>query len=324
MPDFVQTCFSAGGIVPWHGKGVVIPEDAVTADIAIKAAGLDWTVGLAPVAVAGTPLDNYYATVRQDTGDVLGIVGSRYVPVQNRDMFKFFDPVVDRDKGVFYHTGGVLLGGRRVWLLAKVPGDFYVPGVADDLIQPYILLANSHDGSLHVTAKPTHIRTVCWNTLQLALGEATTTVRIKHTSNAAYELAQAHRVLGLATKQSELAKEAAEALVHLRVGGRLFKRLVKALFPSSKEKQGEEASKKALVHRERVELLFSGLDRNNLKGMDGTGWAFYNAITDYVDHSMPYRKGTDPLDRAWFGSGEDLKEKAFKLLMDQIGGSQEA
>jgi hypothetical protein len=43
----------------------------------------------------------YLATVRMDTGAVPGIVGSRYVPVQNEDLFSFFGPVVDRDEGAF-------------------------------------------------------------------------------------------------------------------------------------------------------------------------------------------------------------------------------
>jgi phage/plasmid-like protein (TIGR03299 family) len=322
--DAVQTMFSTNSQVPWHGKGKVLSEEAITAERAIKEGGMDWLVGLAPISVAGVPIPDHYATIREDTGAVLGIVGNRYVPVQNEDLFKFFDPVVDREKGVFYHTGGVLKEGKVVWLLAKVPGDFYVPGVKDDRVDNFLLLTSSHDGSMHVTVKETRVRVVCWNTLSMALAEPTTTVRIKHTSSATYELAQAHRVLGLATKHATLAQQAAEVLVGLKVTGKFFRKFVKTLFPSSKEAKGEEASRKALVHRERIELLFSGLDRNNLPGMRGTGWALYNAVTDYVDHSMPYRKGTDPLERAWFGSGEDLKEQAFKLLMDQIGGSQEA
>jgi phage/plasmid-like protein (TIGR03299 family) len=198
-----------------------------------------------------------------------------------------------------------------------VPGDFYVPGVSEDLVENYILLASSHDGSLHVTAKSTPVRVVCNNTLSMALAHASTTVQIRHTASAKYELAAAHTVLGLATKRSQALKEAAEALVSLKVTRKFFKGFVRALFPSVKERQGEEASAKAIHHREAVELLFS-TQLNNLPGMAGTGWSLYNAVTEYVDHKMPARRGTDTLDRAWFGTGEELKLKAFRLLAQQI------
>lgn len=76
--------------------------------------------------------------------EALGIVGEDYTPLQNRDALRFFDPIVGEGTAVC-HTAGVLAGGRRVRILAKLPGRIRVTG--DDISDKYLLLFNSHDGN---------------------------------------------------------------------------------------------------------------------------------------------------------------------------------
>ena len=78
--------------VPWHGLGVVLERPPATVGEAIQVSGLGWRVEREPIAVdrgdvAGVhrwweprceEIRGYYATVRQDTRAVLGIVGERY------------------------------------------------------------------------------------------------------------------------------------------------------------------------------------------------------------------------------------------------------
>lgn len=323
MPDAVQTMFSVRE-VPWHGKGKIV-DNALTAEEAIVQAGLDWKVALHEVCLAGEPVPDMYLVVRQDVfnaagsvqeavenGAVLGNVGSRYHPVQNRDLFRFFDPVVDPNEGAFYHTGGALKGGKVVWFLAKVPGDFYI--VDDDKVENYLLLASSHDGSLPVLAKHTPVRVVCANTLAMSLNIKSTEVRIPHTESAEARLAVAHTVLGLATKRVELVQAAAEHLLSYQVGQKVLGRFLKRLMPSKPELEGEDVSARTAKQREMIEILFMGTETNTLPGMEGTGWALYNAVTEYADHHKPAQAATDKLHRMWFGGAEGLKLRAFNLL----------
>lgn len=87
---------------PWHGLGAVLEQPPTTIADAIQASGLGWRVERQPIAVdrgdAATVNDwwgarcqeipGYYATVRQDTRTVLGIVGERYRIVQNEQAFQ--------------------------------------------------------------------------------------------------------------------------------------------------------------------------------------------------------------------------------------------
>lgn len=322
MPDLVQTMFSVNE-VPWHGKGKVV-DHALTAEEAVIEAGLDWQVVLHPSCLAGVPVPDKFLVVRDDifqaagsveeavkNGAVLGDVGKRYCPVQNRDLFKFFDPVVDREAGAFYHTGGALKGGRVVWFLAKVPGDFYI---REDYIENYLLLASSHDGSLPVLVKHTPVRVVCANTLAMSLNIKSTEIRIPHTETAEARLAVAHKVLGLATKRIGLVQEAAEALLSFQVGRKVLGKFLKRLLPSTPELEDEDCTAQTAKQREMIEILFMGSETNTLPGMKGTGWALYNAVTEYADHHKPAKESTDKLHRMWFGGAEQLKLNAFNLL----------
>ena len=71
--------------------------------------------------------------------------------------------------GVSYETAGSLQGGRKVWLLARMPHRYIIAG---DEIAPYLVVMNSHDGSSGIKVAMTPIRVVCQNTLNLALDSA--------------------------------------------------------------------------------------------------------------------------------------------------------
>ncbi len=105
-------------------------------------------------------IPGFYATVRQDTREVLGIVGERYRLVQNHEAFTFIDQLLG--SAIHFETARSLHGGRRVWVLATLPDHVEVGG---DDVRPYVLLMNSHDGSTAVVAATTPIRVVCQNTL---------------------------------------------------------------------------------------------------------------------------------------------------------------
>jgi phage/plasmid-like protein (TIGR03299 family) len=137
---------------PWHGLGVVLDQPPATIAEVIQASGLGWRVEREPIAVdhgdAATVDDwweprceeiaGYYATVRQDTRTVLGIVGERYRIVQNDEAFQFVDQLLGSQ--LHFETAGSLGGGRRVWVLATLPEQVEV---AEDSVRPYVLLMNS-------------------------------------------------------------------------------------------------------------------------------------------------------------------------------------
>ena len=108
------------GGVPWHGLGTALDKPA-TAEEAIQAARLDWQVKKLPLyasdgdnSLLRLPVPDKYAVARENSLDVLGVVGSSYTPVQNREAFAFFDPIVGQAGGGLPHRRGAGQGRARV------------------------------------------------------------------------------------------------------------------------------------------------------------------------------------------------------------------
>ena len=89
----------------WHDLGQIV-QDYPTSAEALQHAGLDYTVEKRPLFTYDTEnseanpdtsliipevgVPGYFATVRKDTDEVLGVVGKDYEVVQNTDAFSFF------------------------------------------------------------------------------------------------------------------------------------------------------------------------------------------------------------------------------------------
>ena len=133
----------------------------------------------------GDIISSHMATVRTDTNQILGVVGSGYGVVQNDKALEFFNHILNgeitgKEKAVI-ETAGVLDDGARFYITAKMGNDIMMPG-DNSPIEDYILLYNSHDGSGSVQVVPSYIRVVCQNTLTMALKEARCRLTYRHTS----------------------------------------------------------------------------------------------------------------------------------------------
>ena len=132
---------------PWHGLGVEVKEAPTSSD-ALVYAGLDWTVEQKDVYTQdGNLIAGYKANTRNTDNTILGIVSDRYKVVQNEDAFQFTDDLLGA--GVTYETAGALQGGRKVWMLAKMPLRYIIAG---DEIAPYMVVMNSDFFSTYVTS----------------------------------------------------------------------------------------------------------------------------------------------------------------------------
>jgi phage/plasmid-like protein (TIGR03299 family) len=292
---------------PWHNLGTELANPA-TAREAIKAAGLNYTVVKKPlkeVVDLSPPADlsDRWATVRTDTGDVLGIVGDGYEVIQNKDAFKFFDTLVGTDDAM-YETAGVIGRGERMWILAKPPGFIKVHG--NDIVSKYLLLTNSHDGSSRVRVKLTPIPVVCNNTLTAAL-QGTGEVHVRHTVHAAEDMEQALSLLGLSDTLYQHLDATLNRMALTKTSDKQLLNYVRALVPDNEE--GEDNAKNQGIRKAVHELYESG------QGADlsrGTLWGAFNCVTEYTDHEME-ENPTTRLESIWFGRGEQLKLKAFEL-----------
>jgi phage/plasmid-like protein (TIGR03299 family) len=204
--------FSGEGIRPWHGLGTILPGMATAAE-ALEAAKLNFTVlqgeaayiiperqdGDRIIAEEVRTVRNRKANFRSDDGGFLGMVSDGYSILQNVDAFSFFDSIVEEGAAV-YETAGSMFGGKVIYITAKIPGLIRV-GSGDDVLENYVLLRNTHDGSGAVTAKLINTRVVCNNTLTAALREDGQQVSMRHSASLHERIKEAHVAMDVANKR---------------------------------------------------------------------------------------------------------------------------
>ena len=288
---------------PWHNLGIELNHPKTARD-AIKMSGLNYTVVKKPLELNPELKQDSYATVRTDTHDVLGFVNKSYEPIQNIDAFTFFDTLVAENEAI-YETAGVLGRGECVWILAKLPGYINVRG--NDIVNKYILLTNNHDGNSHVRVKLTPIRVVCNNTLTSAL-QGAGEVQINHTPNAARDLEQAVTMLGLSNYLYEQLSAMFNGMAAKKITEEQLREYVQALVPDNEEAQNTARTEK--IRNSVLQLHDSGRGAHLARG---TLWGAFNSVAEYTDHMMLGEHSTTRLNSIWFGRGEQLKLKAFRL-----------
>jgi phage/plasmid-like protein (TIGR03299 family) len=219
----------------WHGLGQIV-QDYPTSAEAIKFAGLDYEVIKQDIYTTSFNADGqamdftnrvktHYATMRKDTGDVLGIVGSKYEVVQNETAFTFFDSLVADDSGIKYETAGALGNGEKIFITAKLPDVIKIG--RNDIIEEYIFLTTSHDGSGSIMAAFTPVRIVCNNTLNMALKNHSNAVFIKHTANAEEKLKEAARIITLSNNVSQQLETLFNKWSKVRIADSELQKLIK-------------------------------------------------------------------------------------------------
>lgn len=306
--------------VPWHRQGARL-ENPATAAEAIKAAGLDWEVQKQPL-YTGVDRDirikDRFAICRadrleQEDGGQLAVVGRDYTPLQNHEAFSFLDPVAGQG-GAVYHTAGSLRGGRRVWMLAKLPGHIRVVG--DDIAEKYILLSNGHDGTAAVRIGLTPIRVVCMNTLSVAL-QGMSGISIRHNPDVGARVKDAHRLIGLINESMDQAGACMQAMAATPVHSDRLSAYYEQVMPLPLD--DERGRKRIEQKRMRLAELFETGDGNQMPGVRGTLWAAYNAVTQYVDRESYTKRNKEPLNSIWFGAGERMKREAFDVAAKMAG-----
>ena len=307
---------------PWHGLGQKLDKPA-TAEEAIEAAKLGWEVVKVPLyAQQGgiqRRVEGKFGVVRRDLwGEdectVLGIVGEPYTPLQNKEAFTFFDPIVGKGAAI-YETAGVLGAGERIWISAKLPEDIRVVG--DDIVNKYLLLSNSHDGTSAVQVKFTPIRVVCQNTLTMALSQGRT-LRAVHTKKLPEHLRMAEKLLGIVKTRFDGIEEAFKEMTRVSVNGQRLREYYDLVFPDPSDPEDERAVKRVHENRLLAAHFFDQGKGNRLKGVEGTLWAAYNGVAELIDHRKMLCSDERRLKSVWFGDGYFTKARAFRIAKEKL------
>lgn len=295
----------------WDGLGTDIKTKSTVKDM-LKAAKMDWKVERQPISVGKEEIPGFAALVRSDNKHVFDIVGSRYLPAQNNDVFSFFDEFVREGKSKIEVIGG-LNSGAIVWALASLDRDFELPG--HDKVSSHLLMVNYHKQGKSNIVKLINRRFLCGNTLALALSGKGSEFRMSHRNEFNESvISKAKQVLGLAREDAGVFERNARILKKMKLSEN--DALMK-IFAPMYQPQTTLKELMADYEKEATSALHRVVDAyHNAPGADpGTGWGILNACT-YVSDHLASRSPDKRLQNAWLGKTARHKEHALKTLLE--------
>ena len=291
---------------PWHGLGTEVSEAPTSAD-ALRLAGLDWEVQQKNIQVCGgSRIENYKANVRSTDGSVLGVVSDSYKIVQNAEAFSFTDELIGGD--VRYETAGSLRGGKKIWLLAKMPER----KIAGDAVEPYLCFSNTHDGTGAIRVCMTPIRVVCNNTLNLALNTAKRQWSARHMGNIEQKMQEARMCLQLADAYMDGLGDYANKLANKTINDEELDKILNEMFPVE---ENDSERKKTMAKKAKDEFMVCYW-RPDIAQFLNTAWGVVNAMSDMVSHSEPLRNTANYRENNWgrIMDGHKMLDKLSSLV----------
>ena len=304
--------------VPWHGIGTIVDE-CVTAREALVLAQLDWDVDLYPVYFNhGDPYDmveipDQFAVTRRQDKRVFQICGKDYAPHQNFKSFEFMDNLVDSGDAK-YETAGDLENGKKVFIVARIARDILIGGV--DPVDLYLVLINSHDGTMKFQVMATPIRVVCENTMNMAIRDCISRWSTAHTGDIDGRVIEARQTLDLTFAFADQFEAQMNGLINDQFTKRDFEVMVKALFPGKKEQVDRfTAEQYALIGCFESSPTLDDSYRY-------TSWGALNAVREYDDWGKEFRASASKSEdeqrvvRTWFGPNVARSTKVLAYLQD--------
>ena len=307
MAANVETMFSVR-VTPWHGLGEIIQE-APTSDDAIRIAGLDWRVVQSELVCKenGQIVNGFKVNIRETDKKTLGIVTERYKIGQNSEAVAFTYALLG--EGVRYETAGSLASGKRVWMLAKLEDRI----ITDELIEPYLVFTNSHDGTGAVRVAITPVRVVCQNTLNFALQTAERQWSCAHKGDIQGKLEEARHTLLNANRYMDELEEDFGELKLIGLTDDKVKEYIEMLLPID----AADTPRKILnIQNMRDELMYRYLEAPDLAPIEKSAYRFVNAVSDFATHRIPVRQTANYQENMFMKTvdGNALIDMAYRIV----------
>ena len=248
----------------------------------LEASGINFNVKKTPLYTKFgedlIPVEGVVSTVREDTGDILGIVGENYQVCQNRDAFDFINYI---DSDVKYVKAGVTYSGL-VYVIAELPE----VSILGDSFKPHVIFQNGFNGGVSIKAAICPLRIICQNQFNIAFKESGSYVSIRHNNTMEEKLLQARDVLQTTALYMSSVNNIAESMAAIKLPAHKFTSIVEDLFRISPEMSDRQRNR-IISERARLINAYNEDDNSNFRG---TAWGAVNAYSDFITHAEPARR----------------------------------
>jgi phage/plasmid-like protein (TIGR03299 family) len=244
--------------------------------------------------------------------ETLGVVGTKYRPLQNEELHSLIDMARDSTKSTFYRAGW-LPKLKRVFVALKLDSTEFVGG--KDPIDFYILGKTSHDGSFTFRFELFAVRLACQNMLTVNLPQLQFDYRAKHTSNAQQKIATLEKYLQSIESLISAFMNSANRMFGTQMSdgdaAKVFE-ILQELTPNTPAKRRRQ------IEKQRGQFL-AILRSREMADIHGSVWGAFQAHLEWYQYEAPVRSGRNSesyvrASRAVFPSAQYTKyvDSAFR------------
>lgn len=289
--------------VPWMKLGK-LADEPVTAEEAAVLGGLDFDVELAQAKYDWNgetrEMASRFMTVRQDTGEALGVVSDIYEVVQFREAFAFMNTLNPK-----FVAAGLIGEGKQGFMVVKLPDMFQMLSDTDPH-ELYGVLRTSHNCSRSVEVAAMPLRLKCMNGLLSNTFTHNAPMRwsIRHTKSAHERMHEAQVTLGNLTRYGESYAQRAKQYMEIKVDDDEARTLLDKVVEQHLKSRTEVVETiVALSHSDETVNEFAG-----------TAWGLINATSSYYQ----WERALGTPESRFLGMVQGPSFKAVNALTSQL------
>jgi phage/plasmid-like protein (TIGR03299 family) len=307
-------------------------------DEMLVAAQANWEVALRPLYIADgdgqmIEVPDKVATVREEVtlsadgftivNTPLGVVGKTYEIEQNRSAIEWaYELVGASGNDAVIDTVGVHKNGSEFFVGDDLGTLVLDPDGVADAIKRYLVVRNSHDGTMSLSAYPTNTRVVCWNTATMSLNGAQRNKqvhKVRHTSSKDDRKSEAVEAMGLAKQVGQLFAEQASKMMGITGDSNLLDSIIATVWEKPDSGESDRILNNWGDRRDKIHRIYRS--DTCVGGFGHSGWTVWNSITEYLDHARP-RTTADKRAIATMdvdGTVAKAKDKAAQRILELAG-----
>lgn len=262
---------------------------------------LNWDIRMEPVTIHNSFDTGKKAIIRNDTHQVLGVVGKHYEPVTNTQLLEFTNALTK--SGEFELKGFDELNNGKIILafLKNTNPNLSINGCRNE---EYMFIGNSFDGTkrFHIGTASNLVR--CDNQFSATLPVFTQ----KHNFFLDTTELATQAIIKAYKQKKAILYESFNGMEQVKVDEQVIHRLIKELHAMLAH-DSKAVSAKDWTQSPSMLSLQRSIDRE-MKDLGNNAFALFNGVTWYTTHEM---RTADPVNSQINGTAQLINQKAYRF-----------
>ncbi len=270
--------------------------------------GLNWTVRQDEIqTIGGIVIPDKKAIVREDTNQVLEVMGKDYFPYQNHELMELLYQVSNKT-GLEVHRGGSFKDGARVYVQLKSED----LKLGNDRIEGFLTGINSFDGSTSLAFGHSNVTISCQNKFFSAFRQVQN--KIRHTKSMSIRIDEICKRLDVVLEEEQSIYRHIVELSETTFDDLMKERVTRKLFGIKPEINLNDQEAISTQTRNKMSKFYIDLN-GEIQSKGDNLWGLFSGVTKYTTHS--YTKN-DNTEAKMYGRIGQIEQEIFSNLVEMV------